>query len=279
MAKQAGYSDFETILMSMICYSGSGQFFAVTSAKDSASLVAICIGLIILNFRYFIMSTCVFARFDKLSNLRRAFFSHFITDEPFAIFTTAKKELISSSYFAGLFLVSWCAWVSGAVIGAFATNYLPVNLIQAMNIALYALFIAIVVPAAKSNNKLLVIVICAAILNIALSQVMDSCWAILSTIIICSLIGAIFTDNKPKTDDNTSNEKALEKAEEKEQTNGQQVLHFNCASVIFNDLSNKKYSCSFYFQVRVVTILAAIFGSCTIYSPNRTGIPWSFLLY
>lgn len=100
------------------------------------------------------MSTCVFARFDKLSNVRRAFFSHFITDEPFAIFTTAKKELISSSYFTGLFLVSWCAWVSGAVIGAFATNYLPVNLIQAMNIALYALFIAIVVPAAKSNNKL-----------------------------------------------------------------------------------------------------------------------------
>lgn len=218
MAKQVGYSDFETIFMSMICYSGSGQFFAVTSAKDSASLVAICIGLIILNFRYFIMSTCVFARFDKLSNVRRAFFSHFITDEPFAIFTTAKKELISSSYFTGLFLVSWCAWVSGAVIGAFATNYLPVNLIQAMNIALYALFIAIVVPAAKSNNKLLVIVICAAILNIALSQVMDSCWAILSTIIICSLIGAIFVDNKPKSDsssDSNNNEKELVKAEEK----------------------------------------------------------------
>ena len=215
MAKQAGYSDFETIFMSMICYSGSGQFFAVTSAKDSASLVAICIGLIILNFRYFIMSTCVFARFDKLSNVRRAFFSHFITDEPFAIFTTAKKELISSSYFTGLFLVSWCAWVSGAVIGAFATNYLPVNLIQAMNIALYALFIAIVVPAAKSNNKLLVIVICAAILNIALSQVMDSCWAILSTIIICSLIGAFFSDNKPNIDENTTNENAIEKADEK----------------------------------------------------------------
>lgn len=164
------------------------------------------------------MSTCVFARFDKLSNVRRAFFSHFITDEPFAIFTTAKKELISSSYFTGLFLVSWCAWVSGAVIGAFATNYLPVNLIQAMNIALYALFIAIVVPAAKNNNKLLVIVICAAILNIALSQVMDSCWAILSTIIICSLIGAIFTDNKPKSDsssDSNNNEKELVKAEEK----------------------------------------------------------------
>lgn len=213
MAKQVGYSDFETVLMSMICYSGSGQFFAVTSAKDGASLVAICIGLIILNFRYFIMSTCVFARFDRLNNTKRAFFSHFITDEPFAIFTTAKKELISSSYFAGLFLVSWCAWVSGAVIGAFASNYLPVNLIQAMNIALYALFIAIVVPAAKGNSKLLVIVICAAILNITLSKVMDSCWAILTTIIICSLIGAFFTDNKTNADGNKDSESLTEKDE------------------------------------------------------------------
>ena len=83
-----------------------------------------------------------------------------------------------------------------------------------VSLSLNALFIAIVVPAAKSNNKLLVIVICAAILNIALSQVMDSCWAILSTIIICSLIGAIFTDNKPKSDSN-NNEKELVKAEEK----------------------------------------------------------------
>ena len=201
MAKQSGYSDFETVLMSMICYSGSGQFFAVTSAKDSASLIAICIGLIIFNFRYFIMSTCVFARFDKLSNIKRAFFSHFITDEPFAIFTTAKKDLISSSYFAGLFLVSWCSWVSGAIIGTLATNYLPLNLIQAMNIALYALFIAIVVPAAKGNSKLLVIVICAAVLNVVLSKFMDSCWAILCTIIVCSFVGAFFTDSRKNADD------------------------------------------------------------------------------
>ncbi|MGN0894710.1 MAG: AzlC family ABC transporter permease, partial [Succinivibrio sp.] len=193
MAAQAGYKHFEILLMSMICYSGSGQFFAVTQAKEHSSLIAISLGLIILNFRYFIMSTCVFARFDKLSNFRRAFFSHFITDEPFAIFTTAKKELISSSYFAGLFFVSWTSWITGAVIGVFASDLLPLDLVLAMNIALYALFIAIVIPAAKSNRVLMAIIVIAAVLNIILSQFIDSCWAILCTIIICSLGGAFFT--------------------------------------------------------------------------------------
>ncbi|MGN1281668.1 MAG: AzlC family ABC transporter permease [Succinivibrio sp.] len=178
MAAQSGFNHFEIILMSLICYSGSGQFFAVTQADAHASLLAVSLGLIILNFRYFIMSTCVFARFEKLSNLRRIIFSHYITDEPFAIFTTAKKELISSSYFAGLFLVSWSSWILGAVIGIFASDYLPKELILAMNIALYALFIAIVIPAGRANKVLMVIIIAAAVLNLFLSNVMDSCWAI-----------------------------------------------------------------------------------------------------
>lgn len=206
MAKQTGYSNFETILMSMICYSGSGQFLAVTQAKEGASLIAIVIGLILLNFRYFIMSTCVFARFKKLSNFKRAWFAHYITDEPFAIFTTAKEDLISVWYFAGLFLVSWCSWISGAALGVVANDIFPYDLTQAMGIALYALFIAIVVPAGKCNFKLLIVILSAAILNILLSQVLDSCWAILSTIIICSAIGAFFVDAKVKSEDSKKTE-------------------------------------------------------------------------
>ena len=192
--------------MSMVCYSGSGQFFAATQAADHASILAICIGLVILNFRYFIMSTCVFARFKKLSNFKRAWFAHYITDEPFAIFTTAKEDLISVWYFAGLFLVSWCSWISGAVLGVVANDIFPYDLTQAMGIALYALFIAIVVPAGKCNFKLLIVILSAAIINILLSQVLDSCWAILSTIIICSAIGAFFVDAKVKSDDSKKTE-------------------------------------------------------------------------
>ncbi len=50
IAVQAGYTTLETIIMSMVSYSGSGQFFAVTMAKDHASLVAIALGLFLLNY-------------------------------------------------------------------------------------------------------------------------------------------------------------------------------------------------------------------------------------
>lgn len=196
LAKQAGFSDLQTFLMSVTCYSGAGQFFAVTMTLQHSSLIAMAIGLMILNFRYFIMSTCVFARLKKLDNFRRSFFSHLITDETFAIFTTAKKELANVPYFLGLFVVSWSGWLSGAILGIVASNFLPENLIQAMNIALYALFIAIIVPACRSDFKIFAIVACTAALNTILYNFMAECWAILWSIIICSVIGAFFTDNK-----------------------------------------------------------------------------------
>lgn len=196
MAMQSGYTQFQTILMSVFSYSGSGQFFAVTMAKENAPMIAIALGLFLLNFRYFIMSTCIFSRFEKLSNLSRAFFAHYVTDEPFAIFTTAPKELVKLSYFAGLVLTSWFSWILGAVIGATANEYLPVDLVNAMNVALYALFIAIIVPPAKVNFKLMLIIVSAAVMNIVLTSVMNACWAILITIVCCSLVGALFMENK-----------------------------------------------------------------------------------
>ncbi|MGN0902278.1 MAG: AzlC family ABC transporter permease [Succinivibrio sp.] len=213
LAKQQGFSELQIILMSMVCYSGSGQFLAVVYGGNNASLLAITIGLLLLNFRYFIMSTCVFVRFKVLSNLKRIIFSHFITDEPFAIFTTAKKELVSVSYFSGLVFPSWLSWILGAVLGVAASGFFPQNLVNAMNIALYALFIAIVAPASTKDFRLLVIVVCAAVLNMLLSLVFtgeNSCWAILVTIIVCSFIGAFFTKDSKK-DSEVNSETSKEK--------------------------------------------------------------------
>ena len=210
MAMQSGYTQFQTILMSVFSYSGSGQFFAVTMAKEHSSLIAIALGLFLLNFRYFIMSTCIFSRFEKLSNLSRAVFAHYVTDEPFAIFTTAPKEQVRLSYLSGLVLTSWFSWILGAVIGATANDYLPVDLVNAMNVALYALFIAIIVPPAKVNFKLMLIIVSAAVMNIVLTLFMNACWAILVTIVCCSLVGALFMDNKKTANKEISEVKSQE---------------------------------------------------------------------
>lgn len=212
MAKEYGFSEFETILMSMICYSGSGQFLAVTYAQQGASLIALVVGLLLLNFRYFIMSAVVFARFKVMSNFQRAFFSHYITDEPFAIFATAKKELVSPYYFSGLVFISWLSWISGAVLGLVAHDFMPYELTSSMTIALYALFVAIIVPGACMNRSMFVIIVASALFNILMTQFMEECWAILTTIIVCSLIGAFFIKDKAAV-----NEKNQLEADDKRQ--------------------------------------------------------------
>ncbi len=200
MALQSGYSKFEAVLMSVLCYSGSGQIFAVAMAKEHAGLVAIAIGMFLLNFRYFIMSTCIFARFKALSNFARIIYAHFVTDEPFAIFSTAPKQYVSLFYLSGLVITSWLSWISGAIIGLVANDFLPYTLINAMNIALYALFIAIIIPPAKVNLRLMLIIVATAILNTVLTYRMDPCWSILISIVVCSLIGARYMPDAKDAD-------------------------------------------------------------------------------
>ena len=191
-ALNTGLSDFETILLSLTCYSGSGQFLTISMLSSQASFAAILIGIFLINFRYFIMSACVFNRFDNLPLWPRFLMCHLVTDETFAIFTTQEKGRIGIPYWAGLFLSSWLSWVSGAILGVMASSFLPDSVTLALGIGLFALFIAIIMPGCKSNRKIMLLVVCTALLNCALSYVIDMNWAIVVSTVVCAGAGATF---------------------------------------------------------------------------------------
>lgn len=200
-AQQTGFSTFETILLSITGYSGSGQFLTVSMASQHAGLLAIGIGIFLLNFRYFIMSTCVFNRFKKLNTFKKIFMCHLVTDETFAIFTTAEERLVSEAYFIGLFVTSYLSWISGAVLGILANSFLPESLTLAMGIALYALFIAIIMPGCKRNIRIFILVLCTAVMNCILSCFLDMSWSIVISSLICAFIGAFFIGKKKDIDE------------------------------------------------------------------------------
>lgn len=191
-AAQTGFTPWEIILISLTTYSGSGQFLVVSMTASGAALPIFAIALFLMNFRYFIMSTCVFNLFKKLSFLNRALFSHLVTDETFAIFTTSKKDIIGIPYFLGLFLTSWTAWVTGAVLGVIANSFLSVALTQALGIALFALFIAIIVPAGRSDLKVGLMIFGTAVLNTVLYQFLTESESIVISTVVCALVGAFF---------------------------------------------------------------------------------------
>ena len=89
MARQAGFSVLRTSLMSLTVFAGASQMMAAGMYAQGAGMLAIILTTFILNLRHIIMSTCVFQRMRDGTAKTRLPLSFGVTDESFAIFTTA----------------------------------------------------------------------------------------------------------------------------------------------------------------------------------------------
>lgn len=203
-ALQAGFSPFETLLMSMTVYSGSGQVLGVGMTAQGASLAAIFIATFLINFRYFIMSACIFNRLPQVPVLKRMGLAWFVVDETFALFTTADNKIAKLPYLLGIISLTYSAWVGGAAIGIAVQAVLPSWIAAGLGIALYTLFIAIVVPGCTKSMLILCMVLICAVLNIFLSMLMDGSWAIVISTLLVAAVFALFPQKEQK--DNASSE-------------------------------------------------------------------------
>ncbi len=200
MAADAGLSATESIAMSVMVFAGASQMMAVGMIADGAGYLAIVIATFIMNFRHFIMSTCVFEkmnRSEKKTSLPMKLLCGFgLTDESFAIFTTTDQSKCNKWYFLGIFLGTYSSWVVGTVIGTILGAVLPTIVSDSLGIALYAMFIALIVPKIKGNLRLLAVVIITALINCALRTFMDSNWALIASTLIGAGIGVFIVEDE-----------------------------------------------------------------------------------
>src|SRR5699024_248210 len=94
-----------------------------------------------------------------------------LTDETFAVATFEKEKASekNSTYFYGtVFLIAYSSWVIGSFLGGFVGEIIPEQLSQSMGIALYAMFIGLLIPAVKVNVRLAFIAIIAMLINLIL---------------------------------------------------------------------------------------------------------------
>lgn len=207
-ALQAGFSPFETLLMSMTVYSGSGQVLGVGMTAQGASLAAIFIATFLINFRYFIMSACIFNRLPQVPVLKRMGLAWFVVDETFALFTTADNKIAKLPYLLGIISLTYSAWVGGAAIGIAVQAVLPSWIAAGLGIALYTLFIAIVVPGCTKSMPILCMVVICAVLNIFLSMLMDGSWAIVISTLLVAAVFALFPQKEQKDNASAASEQA-----------------------------------------------------------------------
>lgn len=194
MARQAGFSVFETVFMSIAVFAGASQMMAVGMYVQGASIIAMILATFILNLRHLIMSTCVVNRMKNEPVKRKLLATFGVTDESFAIFTTEKEENCSGLYFLGLITVTYSSWIAGSAIGAIASDFLPAIVTASLGIALYAMFIGILIPNLTHNLKLGLLVALTAVCNSILTQFMASSWALILSTLVCAAIGVFFVD-------------------------------------------------------------------------------------
>ena len=191
-ARQAGLGIWQTCSLSLFVYAGASQMMAVEMLVREAGIASIIIATFILNLRHIIMSSCIFSCMRPSKALPKVLSSFWATDESFAIFTTGAQGRKTLPYFVGLAGGMYASWNISTIVGAFATSFLPDIVTASFGIALYAMFIGLLVPGLKHNVRLLILVLFTAVVNTFLSKVMPSEWALIVSTLACAAIGAFF---------------------------------------------------------------------------------------
>ena len=194
-AVKAGMPVWAAVIMSLTNLTSAGQFAGTNLLLAQSSYIELMITTFIINIRYFLMSLSVSQKVDKHFGLKERLIASFgVTDEVFAVSMQRRSEL-SFSYMLGLIGTPILGWTSGTLIGAVATTLLPAALTDAMGIALYGMFIAIIVPPAREHKEVLFAVILAILASYAFTylpflSVLSGGWSVIIITVVVSALAA-----------------------------------------------------------------------------------------
>ena len=164
-ATQSGLSIIQALLISMTNVTSAGQLAAVPIIISHGTFLELCVCQFVINLRYALMSVSLSQKLGKNVRLfQRLLISFVNTDEVFAV-ASGKKEYVGKKYLYGLILMPYIGWSMGTLLGASAGNILPESIISALGIAIYGMFVAIVIPEAKKDRPTLLCVIVSIILS------------------------------------------------------------------------------------------------------------------
>lgn len=157
-AKNAGLTALQSTVMSITNITSAGEFAALGLIASGATLLEMAATQLIINLRYCIMSCALSQRLDpKASFWHRLLIAFGITDEIFGLSICAEQNL-TPFYIYGVMSIAIPGWALGTCLGTLSGNLLPAGLLRAMSIAIYGMFIAIIVPPCKKNRILAVLI-------------------------------------------------------------------------------------------------------------------------
>lgn len=216
VARNAGLSAFQGFLASLLNVASAGEYALFKGIEAASLYIEIALITFVINARYLLMSCVLSQRFDeKTGLLARLLVGFGVTDEIFGI-TVARDGYIEPAYNYGAICISVPLWCIGTALGVIAGNLLPASVVSALSVALYGMFLAIIIPPAKKNPVILAGVLVSFALSFCftkipyIKEISSGNRTIILTVVISSVLAIIKPvkgDNPQKNEQNKENNK------------------------------------------------------------------------
>ncbi len=161
-----GMSPLQAVLISMTNVTSAGQLAGIEQIARLAALVEVALTQLTINLRYALMSLSLSQKLDgTMGTLQRMVFAFCNTDEIFAV-ASSQPGKVGRDYLYGLMLSPWIGWSLGTLLGAVAGTLLPMFFRTALGIAIYGMFLAIILPPAREKKSVRGVVLISAALSV-----------------------------------------------------------------------------------------------------------------
>lgn len=197
-AKNAGLTPFQGFITSLLINASAGQYALFLFISSGGAYIELAIITLITNARYFLMSCSLSQKLSKDTPLyHRLIIGFDITDELFGI-SVLRKGMLNPYYFYGAMLITMPFWASGTAIGIMAGNILPANIVRALSVALYGMFLAVIIPPCKKDPVLAILVLVSFALSYVTSRlevfasISSGTQIIILTIVLAGIAAILF---------------------------------------------------------------------------------------
>ena len=191
LAKNTGISFVDTGLFSIIVFAGASQFMALDLISAGVSAGSIILSTFLLNLRHLMMTASLSV---KMNNIKK----------PYLPILSFKEGQLSLLYILTVNILSNLSWVLGTIIGFLVGEIIPKALQSSLSIGLYAMFVSLLFPNFKKENKILILSILTAIIYILIftTKIFTSGWDIVIGIILSSALGVCIFNKDKEVEEN-----------------------------------------------------------------------------
>ena len=203
-ARNAGFTAFQALIESLTNNASAGEYAVFSLVAAGAGLWEVAIMTLVANARYLLMSCSLSQKLSPQTRLwQRCTVGFAVTDEMFGM-AIAERQDLSPFYYFGMMTVAMPGWALGTFLGTSVGNILPANVVSALSVGLYGMFLAVVIPASRKSKVILGVVAVSMGASFLLSvlplfaQMAEGTRLIILTIVISAGAAALFPVKEEK---------------------------------------------------------------------------------